>query len=803
MNSVFRPVIWAALLVAWAVLTSCSGAAERQADYVASAQQYFDTGDLDKARVDVRNALQIDGNHAGARYLYALVLEREQNWNQVYANLKFAVELDPVLIPARIKLGELLLANRVFDKAMEHVEAVIEHQPQHAQAHALKAAIHHRMGEPDLAIAAAQEALSLEPGNIGAIGVLTDIYKNDNPAAALNLIEEGIAQQSRPAALKLLRASVHESHHDYASAEKVYQELLNEHPNNLYYYYRYILLMEADGRSDEAEALIRQVVQARPESQQLKIWLAQFLVDRKDLPAAERALLEYLGDQPDQVELRFALAQVYILQRKLEAAVGVYQRFVTEEHDSENAQRARNALARMALAEGDRPRAETLLAEIFEIEPNNVEALTSKARLAVADGHLEQAVSDLRLALKNDPTSVETLLVLARAQEASGATDVAIDRYREIIYNDPTNRAALLALTEHAIRREDYPAAAMLASIALRVDASNTEAARLLVTAYAKDGDFDQAIAQADSLAALRSTQVLGTYLLGRIYELQGNNKAAIIKMQQTLQLQPAVVEALRTLALLQQEESGLEAALQTLRGHLMQHPEHLHAMELLGQFSADAGDHAQARKWFEDVLEKDVSRATAYMLLGDLVLSQGNAEEAKVVYTRGLAQNTRNVPLMLRLGQVNELLGTYEEAARHYQTALTLASVPAAQNNLAMVYADHLATEENLQRALGLMRQHANSDNAAMLDTLGWVHYRAGEHRTALRYLRQAAELAGDVNPAIQYHLGMALSRNNQPTRARDALRKALEAGVDFRGVDEARRVLQELEGVPLASEA
>ena len=65
------------------LLGACSGGKERQAEYLARAQEHFAAGDIAKARVDVRNALQIDGNHAEARYLFALVLEKEMDNDDV------------------------------------------------------------------------------------------------------------------------------------------------------------------------------------------------------------------------------------------------------------------------------------------------------------------------------------------------------------------------------------------------------------------------------------------------------------------------------------------------------------------------------------------------------------------------------------------------------------------------------------------------------------------------------------------------------------------------------------------------
>ena len=47
-------------------LVGCSGKEERQAKYLERAQQYFDKGDFDKARIETKNVLQINSNNKEA-----------------------------------------------------------------------------------------------------------------------------------------------------------------------------------------------------------------------------------------------------------------------------------------------------------------------------------------------------------------------------------------------------------------------------------------------------------------------------------------------------------------------------------------------------------------------------------------------------------------------------------------------------------------------------------------------------------------------------------------------------------------
>ena len=117
-------------------ISGCSSRDERKVEYLSRAQAHFEAQNFEKARIDVRNALQIDENYAEARYLFAQLFEREQNWPQMLGNLNLVLELDPNHVPAKLKYGTLMLAARSFDKASEQAELALAIEPDNAEIYA-------------------------------------------------------------------------------------------------------------------------------------------------------------------------------------------------------------------------------------------------------------------------------------------------------------------------------------------------------------------------------------------------------------------------------------------------------------------------------------------------------------------------------------------------------------------------------------------------------------------------------------------------------------------------------------------
>jgi Flp pilus assembly protein TadD len=76
--------------------------------------------------------------------------------------------------------------------------------------------------------------------------------------------------------------------------------------------------------------------------------------------------------------------------------------------------------------------------------------------------------------------------------------------------------------------------------------------------------------------------------------------------------------------------------------------------------------------------------------------------------------------------------------------------------------------------------------ENAAYLDSLGWVHFRRGELEEAERWIRRAIDLGGDAGDGTLYcHLGEILLSMGDS----DDGRRYLVIGLD-RGCDDQERV-------------
>ena len=106
-----NPVTLSLLAVlALALLAGCGDVAEKEQRYVDSGKALAAEGNLEKAKVEFGNALQLNPKNAEARYQLALIAEREGNFGGAFKLLEAAVTEKPDHAQARAKLGLVYVA---------------------------------------------------------------------------------------------------------------------------------------------------------------------------------------------------------------------------------------------------------------------------------------------------------------------------------------------------------------------------------------------------------------------------------------------------------------------------------------------------------------------------------------------------------------------------------------------------------------------------------------------------------------------------------------------------------------------
>jgi len=786
-----RATVLGAALTVMLTLSACGGGEGRQQDYLERAQGHLEARNYDKAKLDIKNVLQINPNNAEAYYLMALVEESEQNWQPMFGNLNKAVELAPEHLEANTKLGQMYIMSGDIGKAKEQADMVFGLAPEDAGVLGLMAALEFRQGNRQESEKFALQALKADPGGEYPLSVLTELYLPDRAQELLAVAEQGRSSNPDSISIRLQKIRALQALEKQNEVIAEYQQLIELYPESLAYLSALADFYVANERLAEAEELLRAQVKSQPDSNQRKMLLARFLLLNQSPEAAVAELETMLKQEPENMELRGALGGQLAVMGETDRAEAVFKQTFEFDLKGDGAQTARNQLAQLALSRKDYEQAKRWNTEALEIEPENPEALTTRARLKMIDGDFAAAIPDLRLALRASPESVPTLLLLGEAQQKEGAVNLALDNYRAVLKLQPDNLIALYQSATILAGQENFTEAEVNIERILAAQPANVPAINLLAEILSRQQRWDDARLLIDRLAADDKTAGLGDMMTAGLELRQGNHDRAIELAKGALSQDGQLTMAVAVAAQAYAGKGDLEGAISFVKGYLAEHPENGDIHDLLAQLYVANKQYEQAVAAYEKAIALAPERIQSYIGLATLHQSTGSPDAVIGLYERGIAANPDNSMLKSGLALHYQLTGEYDKALVLQDEAYALdPQSVSVRNNLAGLLIDRFPTESNLRRAQELTSGFEDSGNPALIDTLGWLQYKQGNIPQAINLL-VAAQKAGGEGPDYWYHLGMAYAKDGQAELAKEQLSKLLVPEHEgFYGTAEARKV-------------
>ncbi|XQA77430.1 tetratricopeptide repeat protein [Xanthomonas sacchari] len=209
-------------------------------------------------------------------------------------------------------------------------------------------------------------------------------------------------------------------------------------------------------------------------------------------------------------------------------------------------------------------------------------------------------------------------------------------------------------------------------------------------------------------------------------------------------------------------------------------------ALYALGQKDAA---FAEARALQDDAEADDAARRDAYVLEAELRQRSGDDAGELQVFERGLAAYPDDNALLYARGLSWERRDRIDRAEADLRKILvTDPENVAALNALGYTLADRTKRYREALQLIDRART-ADPDNAAIIDSYGWVLYRLGKTQEALVQLRRAWSLVKD--PEIAAHIGQVLWEQGKHEEADKYFDEARKLDPDNRAL---RRALEQV---------
>jgi tetratricopeptide (TPR) repeat protein len=777
-------------------LAACGSSHSRFVSHMERGKSYLAAGNLDKAYVEFRNALQIEPRNNDAFYFNGRVAERRGNVRQAVEFYQAAIDVQPDDSRSRASLAKVFVLGGATQRALEVISPGLLDHPDDPDLLAARAAVRHELKDDGEAEVDAERAVKLAPANENAIGVLAALaLRSGDNARAIALVQDAVTRAPASIDLRQILASIYLATSQPRLAEEQMRKIIALEPSELAPRMMLANHFQQARELDQAQQVLEQAVRDLPQKNAPKLALVDFITTQRSREQGEKALREFVAREPDNEDLRLGLGTLLQRTGATQQAVDTYRDIIRREGLTPKGLAARDRVAAIELSRGHEAEAKKLIAEVLQESTRDDDALIMRANIELAHDDPSNAIVDLRSVLHDQPKSVILLRSLARAYLAKGEPALAEETLRSAMDAAPAEVAVRIEFAQFLMQTDRALQAVTLLEGTVRDTPDDSQAREALVHAYIANHDLRAARAAAHDLQTLRPNYAEGYYLAGLIAHDEGRLDDSEKTLEHALELQPGSIDILSSLTRFDLERGHGAAAVARLQHTIDHDPNNVQLLDLLGGAYLETRDLPHATETLTQAIALDPRSWVSLRDLAQVRLAAGDPNGAIETYRAALQVAPTQTRVVTELAEIYERQGRIDDAIACYDAVYNLD--PATQrlvaNNLAVLLVTYKTDRASLERARALTADFATSDNASFLDTMGWVRFKRREYRDAVIVLERAADRSPD-SKVIRYHLGMAQLRLGEREHARTNLESALSGSGNFTGSDEARSALASL---------
>lgn len=756
-------------------VTACGSPEESSARYIESGKALVASGELEKAKLEFRNALQINPLEAEGYYQLALLDEKEQKWRGMYDNLVAVESLEPEHVGAIVKLGQIELLSGQLDKALERAEKALTLEPENITAILLLATV--KIKQENFAEAEKQilSALAIDSNNMDALSARIMLYKEQQQLdRAMIAVDEAMLVHPDAMPIKMIKLEILNARQDFPAMEILYREIVEDFPNESWPAVALARLLNGGmNRFDDAIEVLQQFIDKNPEDTDIKLSLIS-LMGSKDMSAALNKLDAFIEDQPENENLRFAKIELLQQSGDQPAVMKALEELVQTQPESPTGLRAKATLASYQASEGNFEQAEKMADEVLELAPDNEEALILKSKIQLTRSEFDSAITNLRNVIRNNPDSDEALVLISQAYIRTGSEQLAQSSLRRALTINPQNPEAALSIAGDAVRANEYERAESTLTTALQGNETNVDLLQALAQVRLIRQDWSGSSQAIENLSASNPESAANHLLKAQMHQGLNEHALAIEQYKIALTLQPELMAALQGISGSYEALGQQEALVAYLEQYIAENPVNVNGYAALSNHFAREQTFERAAEVANEGLEQNPEWLGGYSLLAEIYNVQGNRTATIAALRRAVAVAPENNMLTMQLASSLEQSGIYQEAKDLYEGVLARdPSQDIAANNLANLLADEFETPENLERALTISSRFKDSDQPYFVDTYGWVNYKMGNYEEARPALEKGAQIGAEV-AIFHYHLAVLYTALEMSDQAANSLQTA-----------------------------
>ncbi len=755
-----RIILVLSLLV---MCTGCSSKEEKKARHLEKAREFIEKSEFKKAVIELKNVLQLDPKNDVAHYELGETYLKLKQGKEAFQSFSRAVSTNPDNLKAHVKMGQIFLLGKRTEDARKKAELILDKSPDDIEALSLLSGVQVQERDLDSAIKTLKKVASLAPKR----------FKSHLSLGRLYL-------QKR----------------DMEQAEKEYLKVISLNPQLSVPYIELSRIYGTKGEWEKAESELKKMIEASASKYQDLYVLGRFYEIRGKWEQAEKAYLKAVDSAPDEdVASLMNLGSYYARRNSYEKALDAIERASDLKKDN------LNILISKAQLHFDFKKiedAEITIGKILEKDKGHVGANFLKGRIYLIKRDFKNALERFILVVRDRPRFAMAYYFKALCHMGMGENKLAEPDLIKALELNPRLLDARLILAEAYMIKREKDLARQQIEQALKIFQRHPRTLTLLGNLKMLERDVKGAEEVFKQVIEIAPGYTPAYIQLGLLYSLTGSQDDALIKFKKALELNPQQTTALALVVGIYVRDKKYDEAHQACeeqKNKSKDVPTVQAEIEYLeGKVSLAENDLKKARGHFKKAIEINPNSLAPYVDLAKIYLQGHNLDEAIFEFETILKKQPKYLAGYMALGAIYDSKGDSKKAETYYRKALELNKdfAPAA-NSLAWNLAE---SGGNIDEALGFaqLAKEKTPKDVGVMDTLGWIYYLKGSYLNAISEFQDGLELAPE-NPVINYHLGLAYYKNNQADAAKEFLEKALKIDQNFKGSEEARKVLKEME--------
>ncbi len=589
------------LILAAALITACSKET-RKARLLAEADNYFKSGNYDKAKLSYLNLLRLDPASALAFERIGAMWLEEGAPLRAGVFLARAIVLDPGNAQNRIRLARCYLATGGFADGTKEALKVLEQAPDNGDA--IIALTEAARSKEDIEAAGEQLQKFPRKNDVSFYLASANLFLSQGELpAAESALRRAVTIDPKSAAAHMAMGDLYLLKKDQKQAGEEFKTAAELAPVRSMERLKYAALMSATGDTGETRRISTEMTRQAPDYLPGWTLLAELAFKDKKYDEALSLLENAFSRDPEYVDGRRLESDVLLAKGDTKQAVDVLERL---DQTYPDIPLIKYQLARAYLKNNNPNQAKVALDQAVSINPNFADAILLLGETNLRSGHGEMVVEPMVRLLKRRPDLRSAAFTLAAAYGSLNRFDDAEAVIRDQVRlapQDPQPHTAL-GLTLRQAKRNDEARQAFEKAAELAPD--NLWLVDQLVELDLLDKHFDSARQRIRRQFQKTPDAPAAHFLEGKILIAEGKWDLAEAELQKTLQIDPNFSAAYDLLVQTYLATNKLPQAVSQLQGLLSKNPNNTPTLMTLALVYDRMKDFPKARDAYEKLLSTE-----------------------------------------------------------------------------------------------------------------------------------------------------------------------------------------------------